>query len=88
MTTALCELTKIAASGRDARLFSCLSNAHMALGLAQRGNISGTVRFLVRAQLEASRHQGFSDDHRALVAMGQLRRECASALTTKIYRQR
>ena len=83
MTEAISELSHLAATGRDARLFECLWRAHAALCFAQRGSISHTVRFLYQAQREAERHQGTWNDPRPLRALGRLRRECAVALRVK-----
>lgn len=83
MTEALSELSHLAASGRDARLYDCVSQAHAALSFAQRGNIPGTIRFLVGAERQAKLHQGSFNDPRVVIAVQRLRLECATALTVK-----
>lgn len=80
MSAAIEELERVAATSRDARIFSCLSHAQSALLYAQRGCLRQTLESLTVAELVAERHQGATNDPRARSALVHVRSECRVAL--------
>ncbi len=84
MSAALTELARVAATSRDAHVYSCFSHAQTAILYAERGSLGMTLESLTHAELAAVRLQGSCNDWRAVSVMRHVREDCRVALTVKL----